>query len=72
MTILREVVSELVGMFLADARLTLAILALVSVVAGLIRGMGIAPTVGGLFLMFGCLIILVESAVREARVRRRS
>ncbi|HZO54515.1 MAG TPA: hypothetical protein VFB63_17515 [Bryobacteraceae bacterium] len=36
MAILRDVVKELIAMFLADARLTAAILLLVAVVAGLI------------------------------------
>lgn len=72
MTILREVTGELIGMFLADSRLTGAILMLVLVVAGLVRGIGIAPSFGGAILLIGCLVILVEAAVREARIRRRS
>ena len=72
MTLLRDIASELVGMFLADARLTGAILVLVSIVAGLIRSVGVEPLIGGGALLAGSLLILVEAAYREARRQRRS
>ncbi len=68
--LLREVGSELIGMFLADARLTLAVLALVALVAALILALGINPLIGGGALLAGCHLILVEAALREARRRR--
>jgi predicted RNA methylase len=67
MTLLRDIASELVGMFLADARLTCAILILVALVAVLISGIGMDAGAGGAILTIGCLLILVEAAAREAR-----
>jgi uncharacterized membrane protein len=70
MTILRDLVRELVGMFLADARLTSAILVLVVLVAGLVHELGMNTGAGGTILTVGCLAILVEAATREARRRK--
>jgi hypothetical protein len=69
MTLLRDIARTLLGMFLADARLTIAILVLVTLVAGLILILGVDSLVGGSVLLAGCLIILVEAAVRETRRR---
>jgi len=68
MSILGEVVKELFGMFIADIVLTVAILALVLFVAGLIRGLGVEPLVGGAVLLAGCIAILVAVAARDARI----
>ena len=70
MTLLREIVSELVSMFLADARLSCAILVLVALVAGLISGLGMNTDLGGFALLAGCLLILIEAVRREARKAR--
>jgi len=70
MTLLRDVVSELFGMFVTDARLSVAILVLVAAVAGLIAKFDLDPLVGGAILFLGCHLILIEAAVREARRRR--
>lgn len=68
MTLLRDIASELVGMFLADAKLSGAILLLVAAVAYLVDMSGmITPLVGGAALLVGCLLILVSVAVFEAR-----
>ncbi|AWC25213.1 hypothetical protein CO731_04707 [Aminobacter sp. MSH1] len=72
MSIIIEVAKELLGMFLADARLTTATLALVAVVAGLVIALRVEPLLGGCVLLLGCLAILVEAAVREARSRSAS
>jgi hypothetical protein len=69
MILLRDIARTLLGMFLADARLTIAILVLVTLVAGLILILGVDSLVGGSVLLAGCLIILVEAAVRETRRR---
>jgi hypothetical protein len=69
MNLIADVARELLGMFLADARLTLATLALVALVAALVVALGAAPLLGGGVLLLGCLAILVEAAVREARRR---
>ena len=72
MTLLRDIANELVGMFLADAPLTGAILVLVLIVAGLILGVGVEPLIGGGALLVGSLLILVGAALRETRYQRRS
>jgi hypothetical protein len=69
MNILRDVARELLGMFLADARLTTATLVLVAVVAGLVLAMRVEPLLGGSLLLLGCLAILIEAAIREAKRR---
>jgi hypothetical protein len=69
MSIIGDVAKELLGMFLADARLTTAILLLVVGLGGLIFVVQIEPLVAGGVLLVGCLAILVEAALREARER---
>jgi len=69
MSIIVEVAKELLGMFLADARLTATTLVLVAIVAGLVLALRVEPLLGGGMLLLGCLAILVEAAVREARRR---
>jgi hypothetical protein len=69
MTLLAEVASELVGMFLADLWLSGAILALVLGVAGLLIMFDAEPLIGGAALLIGCHAILVGAAFREARRR---
>jgi hypothetical protein len=64
--------ADFLGMFLADARLTTATLVLVAIVAGLVVALQAEPLLGGCVLLLGCLAILVEAAVREARRRSAS
>ena len=71
MTIIGEVLKELAGMFIADARLTAAVLLLVAIIAGLISVLHVGPLLSGGMLLFGALAILIESADREARSRNR-
>jgi hypothetical protein len=66
MSIVADVCKELLGMFLADARLTMAILFLVATVATLVVVLRVGPLLGGVVLVLGCLAILVETARREA------
>jgi hypothetical protein len=70
MTIIRDVVKELCGMFLADARLTLATLLLVAIVGALQRWQA-PPLLAGGVLLFGCLAILAGATVRQARAGAR-
>jgi hypothetical protein len=70
MQILKEVFSELLSMFLADARLTMTTLLLVAAVAAAIMELGMDPALAGAILLLGCLAIVIEAAVREARRRR--
>ena len=67
MSILREVFAELFGMFVADARLTVAILCVVAVAAALIRLAGMAPLLGGGVLLAGCLGVLISAVLSAGR-----
>lgn len=72
MNILIDVVKELFGMFLADATLTIATLVLVAAVAGIVLALHVEPLLAGAILVLGCLAILVEATLREARRRNAS
>jgi len=71
MSILKDVLSELFKMFVSDARLTAAILAVVAGTAVLTRGTSLSPLVGGLALLVGCIAVLIVAIRREARDRAR-
>lgn len=70
MSILKDVLAELFKMFVGDARLTAAILVTVLAAAALIDLTRLPPLAGGVALLFGCLVVLVISVLREARRRR--
>ncbi len=72
MSIVRDVAKELLGMFLADARLTTTILILVAVVAALAVGLRVNPILCGGLLLAGSLQIVVAAVLREARRLRGS
>ena len=67
MTVLKDVLQELTGMFLGDARLSVAILSVVAIVAGLIEIAGLDPLLAGATLLAGCLAVLLEAVWRRAR-----
>jgi hypothetical protein len=69
MTILKELSAELIGMFFAEKRLTVAILALVAAAGWLVEFIGIDQLVAGAVLLFGCLVLLIESVCRSARAQ---
>jgi hypothetical protein len=65
---LKEHAGELIGMFFAEKRLAIAVLAIVAVAGSLVDFAGSNPLVGGAVLLFGCLILLIESVCRAGRV----
>ena len=67
MTMLRELAAELIGMFVGEKRLTMAVLAVVAVVGSLVDFTDLNSLVGGALLVFGCLVLLIESVCRSAR-----
>jgi hypothetical protein len=69
MTILKELAAELIGMFVGETRLTISVLAIVAAAGSLVNFVGLDPLLGGAALLFGCLILLVESVRRSARPR---
>ena len=66
MTMLKEIGAELVGMFVGDGQLSLAVVAIVAA-AALIHLGGIDPLSAGGFLLVGCPVVLIESVRRSAR-----
>jgi hypothetical protein len=70
MSILKDVLAELFGMFVSDARLTVAVLAVVAVAAVLIGPVGIPPLIGGFVLLVGCLAVLLGAVAWAARRKR--
>jgi hypothetical protein len=68
MKTLRELAAELLGMFFAEKRLTLALLALVAMTGSLVDFAGLDQLVGGAILLFGSLALLVSSVCRAARL----
>jgi hypothetical protein len=67
MSIIGDVAKELLGMFLADAGLTSATLILVAIISALLLWGRLDPALCGGLLLVGCLAILVEAVLREAR-----
>jgi hypothetical protein len=67
MAMLKELTAELIGMFVAEKRLTIAVLVIIAVAGSLVDFAGLNPLVGGAVLLFGCLILLIESVCRAAR-----
>jgi len=71
MSILADVFKELFKMFVADMRLTLAILGGIILLA-LLLGIGaVGPLLAGLLLAGVCVAVLAEAVLREARMRRK-
>lgn len=70
MTILKDVLRELFSMFVSDARLTAAIMAVVLVTAAITGVTELPQPAAGVFLLFGCIAVLVLSVRREAQARR--
>ncbi len=72
MNILKDVLSELFSMFVADARLTAAILATVAIAALLINATDLPSLAGGAVLLLGCVAVLFLSVRHEAAQRQAS
>jgi hypothetical protein len=68
---LKGLSAELVGMFFAEKRLALALLALVAVIGLLVDFAGVHRLVGGALLLFGSLTLLIASVCQAARSRVR-
>ena len=67
MTILKDVLAELVGMFVGDAWLSAAILAVVALAAGLVELAHVRPLIGGGVLLLGSLAVTVDAVRRACR-----
>lgn len=71
MSIIGDVFKELFKMFVADLRLTSAILAGIVVVAILLARNVVGPYFAGLLLAAISIAVLGEAVQREARLRRK-
>jgi chromate transport protein ChrA len=69
MKILLEVGAELFSMFMADARMTVTTLVLVAIAFALLNLTAVNPVWVGAALLIGCLVNVVDAAVREKRIR---
>jgi len=69
MTMLKELAAELIGMFVAEKWLTMAVLLLIAVTGSLVDFTGFDRLVAGVFLLFGSLLLLVASICHAARPR---
>ena len=67
MNLLKEIVAELFGMFVADALLTTGALALIAAAAIAIHVIGLDPLVGGAVLVVGCPLLLIGNVHRHKR-----
>lgn len=67
MTQLSVVMKELLGLFVDDGSLAIAVLAWVAIVAALIRVAGVSGALGGGLLFVGLAAILIENIWRAAR-----
>jgi 2-keto-4-pentenoate hydratase len=65
MTMLANVLRELVGLFVDDGALALAVVAIVAL-AGVVATLGL-PLVAGAILLFGCLGVLLANTVSAGR-----
>ena len=69
MSLARDIATELAGMFVADARLSVSILILVLIVWALATRL--PPLFAGSVLVLGCLAVLVATVAHEAKERGR-
>jgi hypothetical protein len=69
MSMIQEIAAEFVGMFLGDLRLAAAVIALVAATAALVDVAHSGTLLGGLALLGGCLVILIESVRHAAKPR---
>ena len=69
MTMPKELAAELIGMFVAEKWLTVAVLGLIAVTGSLVDFTGVDRLVAGAFLLLGSLLLLVASVCHAARPR---
>ena len=68
MTIFTDVLKELVSMFMADARLTAAVLMLVAAISLWLKlASGVDTVVPGFALLAGCIVIIIAITTAHAR-----
>lgn len=61
------ILRELVGIFVDDEFLAIAVLAVVAVAALLAFQLAVPPLLVGVVLLFGCIAVLISSALKASR-----
>ncbi len=67
MSMIRTVITSFIGLFIDDGSLALAILALIAVATAAVKAAWVVPLGGSIFLLGGCIALLLESVYRAAR-----
>lgn len=67
MTVLRIILSELLGMFIDDGSLAILSLILILAIAGAVEFLAMPPLAGAFLLLIGCLAILLHSVRRAVK-----
>ena len=67
MSMIRTVVASLIGLFIDDGSLALSIVVLIAIATLAVKAAWVAPLGGGIFLLGGCIALLLESVYRAAR-----
>ncbi len=67
MSVLKQALAELAGLFVDDRNLAALTLVLIAVDAGLVKLAGLSPLWGAYLLLLGCLAVLAESVFRASR-----
>lgn len=67
MNAIRAVFAGLIGLFIDDGSLALAILGLIAVATVAVRAGWLAPLAGALLLPAGCIALILKSVYRAAR-----
>lgn len=65
-----EILREIVGLFIDDGSLAIAILVWVAIVALLLPALGLPEVWRAILLFVGCVVILIENVARSVRRRR--
>lgn len=69
MRFLSLIAKEAVGMFVDDGALALLALLLIAAVTAAVKLAALPPLAGGVALLVGCLVILLQSVRRATRQR---
>ena len=69
MSMLRLIVSELLGMFIDDGSLAILAGALIALVSLAVVWLGLSALLGGLFLATGCIGVLRAAASQNIRIQ---
>jgi len=67
MTLIATIAKELIGLFVDDGSLAVAVLAWVGVISALVTLTGLNATLAGGLLFAGLIVVLIENVLRRAQ-----